>query len=323
MAESYFRGDTLDDVMKMVVEEIQKNGTCIEPSKGPCKELIGVLLEIDNPRARLSRTETKGKPFSCLGELCWYLAKSNKLDFISYYISKYKEYADGNIVYGGYGPRFFKWKCINQIERIITILKCKPNSRKAVIQLFDSKDLCKEHKDVPCTCVMQFMIRDNKLHLITYMRSNDVIKGLPHDVFCFTMIQEIIARSLSIDIGVYKHSVGSIHLYDSDNAEANNFIDEGWQPTNISMTPMPERNPWPEIQLLLSEEKNIRKTGLYTSNLANIDQYWADLIRLLQIFRYLKDKKSKEISNLKNDMSSDIFNSFIDQKLINLTNTVL
>ena len=65
----------------------------------------------------------------------------------------------------------------------------------------------------PCTCTLQFLARGVKLDLIVYMRSNDVIKGLPHDIFCFTMLQEIAARRLSLEPGIYKHCVGSLHLY--------------------------------------------------------------------------------------------------------------
>ena len=66
---------------------------------------------------------------------------------------------------------------------------------KIPLQIFDAKDLLNfQHKDIPCTVSLQFLIRENKLHLFVNMRSNDVFLGLPHDIFCFTMIQEIIAN---------------------------------------------------------------------------------------------------------------------------------
>jgi len=40
---------------------------------------------------------------------------------------------------------------------------------------------------------MQFMVRRRRLHLLTNMRSNDAFIGLPHDIFAFTMLQEIMA----------------------------------------------------------------------------------------------------------------------------------
>src|SRR5687768_603591 len=100
MPDSCFTAATLDDAMREVIEAIQNNGVHITPSKGPARELIGVLIEITNPRARLSRTETRGRLFSCLGELCWYLAKADRADFISYYIPRYSEFAEGDVLWG-------------------------------------------------------------------------------------------------------------------------------------------------------------------------------------------------------------------------------
>lgn len=113
MAGSYFQARTLDDLMRLVFEEISCHGEQIIPNRGPARELAGVLLELRDPRARLSRTETRGKPLSCLGELCWYLSKRNDLGFIEYYISDYADDADDGIIHGGYGPRLFDWKANN------------------------------------------------------------------------------------------------------------------------------------------------------------------------------------------------------------------
>ena len=77
------------------------------------------------------------------------------------------------------------------------------------------------------------------------MRSNDVIKGLPHDIFCFTMLQEMVARMISVDLGIYKHCVGSLHLYDTDKSKAKSFMREGWQSTKSAMPPMPDGDPRP------------------------------------------------------------------------------
>jgi len=161
MANSYFGAETLDDVMRLVIEEIQARGARVKPRKGWTTELTGVMLEITNPRARLSRTETRGKPYSCLGELCWYLAKTNDLGFIRYYLREYEQSADGNIIFGGYGPRLFDWKGQDQVANVTALLRKRPNSRQAVIQLFDAHDIVElpEPKDIPCTCTLQFMIR--------------------------------------------------------------------------------------------------------------------------------------------------------------------
>lgn len=316
MLNPYLCAETLDDLMRAVIESIFAHGDWIHPTKGAAQELTGVLLELTNPRARLSRTETRGKPYSCLGELCWYLARNNDLGFISYYIRAYTELADDGVIFGGYGPRLFNWNGLNQLANVIKILREKRDSRQAVIQLFERHDIVEKHSDVPCTCTLQFMIRRGKLQMFTNMRSNDVFLGLPHDFFCFTMLQEIVARSLSVELGTYKHAVGSLHLYKPTIETTQRFIDEGWQPTQAIMPPMPAGDPWPSIALLVEAERTIRTgTAFDEDRVRGIDPYWADLIRLLQVFRFRQDKDADSIKAVRGRMSSDVYFSYIDKVL--------
>jgi thymidylate synthase len=218
--------DTLDDLLLTVYSKIIKNGQRVRASKGWNRELSGVVLELKNPLARLSRTETKGTLFSCLGETLWYLARSNELKFIKYYIKIYERFAetDGTI-YGAYGPRLFGMRAgVNQIANIIKLLRRKSSTRQAVVQLFNAEDLLKDYNDIPCTCTMQFFVRKGSVDLVVHMRSNDAFLGLPHDVFAFTFIQELVARSLGLKLGTYKHMVGSLHIYDADREKVRKFI---------------------------------------------------------------------------------------------------
>lgn len=316
MPDAILSEATLDDLMHSVVEKILANGEEIEPTKGRAREINGVLLELSNPRARLSRTETRGKPYSCLGELFWYLAKTNDLAFIKYYIPVYEKYADGNEIFGGYGPRLFNWNGIDQMANIMGLLRERPSSRKAVIQLFDAEDIVGEHNDVPCTCTLQFMIRGKRLLLFANMRSNDAYWGLPHDIFSFTMLQEIVARTLNVEPGTYKHAVGSLHLYDKSIEAAKRFVGEGYQPTETLMPPMPLGDPWPNINCVLRAESEIRVEGRCdAAKLASLDPYWADLVRLLQVYRCKKDNDSETIRRLRQDMSSNVYFPFIDNTL--------
>ena len=246
----YVAARTLDDLLRDILQRLLKSRNHIDPSKGPATELTGVLLKLANPRARLSRTESKGTVFSCLGELLWYLAGTNELKFIQHYIPDYWRFSDDHkTVYGGYGPRLLgKNGWPNQLHNIIDLLKKRPESRQAVIQLFDAKDILRYHEDIPCTCTLQFMIRQHRLHMFTNMRSNDAFLGLPHDIFSFTMLQEIIARSIGIELGTYKHAVGSLHLYCANRDKAIQYVSEAVQPTlEISMPEMPRGDPWPSI----------------------------------------------------------------------------
>lgn len=315
----YIRAETLDDLLAKVFRRLLTRGARIEPTKGPANELSGMLLKLDAPRARLSRTEARGILFSCLGEWLWYLKGTNRLDFIQYYLSGYDRYSDDKkTIFGGYGPRIFGDEDQAQIHRIVELLKRKPDSRQAVVQIFDRKDLLEEHLDIPCTCTLQFMIRDRRLNMLTSMRSNDAYLGLPHDVFAFTMLQELVARSIGVELGHYKHFVGSLHLYERDFEKAWAYLEEGWQ-LRVPMPPMPEGSPWPAIANVLQCEASLRRGRPLQDQISDLNPYWQDLIRVLQIFALSKASGSQgQIRHLKSKMASEVYGLYIRKRISGL-----
>ena len=324
MAEPYLHAETLDDLMRSVFQQILCYGEQIKPNKGPARELAGMILELENPRARLSRTQTRGKPLSCLGELCWYLAKRNDLSFIEYYIPEYVKYADEGVIYGGYGPRLFDWRGINQFQNVVNRLADNRHSRRAVIQLYDGQDIVGKHTDIPCTCTLQFMVRgEEELCLIAHMRSNDAYKGLPHDIFCFTMIQEIMARKLCLEVGTYKHMVGSLHLYNDDVRKSKRFLDEGLQATTTPMPSMPTGDPGPGISDLLRAEHAIRADQSFDLGcLATMDPYWADLGRLLLVLKYSKQENLDGLQQILVALESPVYGVYIQDRINRLKQAV-
>ncbi len=307
-----FACEILDDVLRELYPELLSSTNLVNTSRGETSELVGVLVEIERPRARLSRTETRGKPFSCLGELLWYLSRGNSLDFISYYIPAYRdESVDGLSVHGGYGRRLFRHHGHNQVRNVIDLLLVNSRSRRAVIQIFDADDISCHRPEVPCTTTLQFMVRDDRLHLLTTMRSNDAYKGLPHDVFCFTMLQEIVANSLGYELGTYKHFVGSMHIYAIDQGDMRQYLEEAVQQT-VEMPPMPKVDPWPSIQRLLDAEHRIRNGETIDAGSWDVEPYWADLVRLLQIFAATGDEE--RIDALKSAMTFKRYGLYIDSR---------
>lgn len=316
MSGSFFCAETLDDLLHEVTVQVLAEGIEIKPTRGRAKELSGVMLELTNPLARISRTESRGKLFSCLGELMWYLAKSNDRDFIEYYIRDYGDPADGDEIFGGYGPRLFDWNGINQFRSVRDRLRDNPDSRRAVIQLFAASDIKETPHNVPCTCTLQFMIRNDRLNLVTHMRSNDIYLGLPHDVFCFTMLQEIMARDLGLELGTYKHMVGSLHLYLKDVPDMKDFLREGWQPTSALMPSMPTGNPWPSIKTVLDAERAVRlDENMGAVSVAVLHPYWADLVRLLRVFKASRNRDSGLMRTLRDEIRTPDYHHFVDQRI--------
>lgn len=306
--------ETLDDLLMGVYQDLIERPFSIKTSRGDTCEVIGVNLTLTNPRARLSRSEVKGKAFSPVGELLWYLSGSNSLEFIQQYIPHYKkETDDGVTIFGAYGPRLYNMHTnINQIDNVKALLKEKPTSRRAVIQLFDAADLVGTHKEIPCTCTLQFLLRENRLNLHVSMRSNDAYMGLPHDIFAFTMLQEIMAVTLGVEMGSYNHSVGSLHLYDNDRQQVEQYLYEGYQSTKYYMPAMPKVDPWLAIKQIIEIEECIRKNQSFTFD--DLNTYWIDLIKMVHI-HFLG--KAKDIDGIKDVMAgmNNIYKMYIDKKI--------
>ena len=72
-------------------------------------------------------------------------------------------------------------------------------------------------------------IRDNKLHWITHMRSNDIILGLRNDLYCFCKMQVTMWNQLKLfyrdlELGDYIHCADSLHIYEKNFKKMNEFV---------------------------------------------------------------------------------------------------
>ena len=122
------------------------------------------------------------------------------------------QFMDNGKYWGAYGKRIGE-----QAYYVVSKLNIDPSSRQAVITLWDPDlDNIRDKKDYPCTVGFQFLIRDDALHLISWMRSNDVWLGLAYDLFQFSQLQCTVANMLGIPVGTLTHRPTSLHLYERD-----------------------------------------------------------------------------------------------------------
>ena len=188
-------------------------------------EVINAITVIEDPTRCILKSPIRKLPMRyMIGELLWYLSGNNSLDAIRLYTSAWDRMSDdGSTVNSNYGYRIQNAKCeysgqiFDQLEMVYDMLGEHPESRQAVIHIKQARDLVNyPTKDVNCTVCLQFFIRDGKLYMTTYMRSNDLWMGFPNDVFQFTAIQIYLAMRLGVKLGTYTHIAGSLHLYDRD-----------------------------------------------------------------------------------------------------------
>lgn len=302
--------DSLDGLLVDLYKSLLDQGVENKGSRGSTIELLGVTLRLTKPRARLSRSEDRGKPFSALGELLWYLTGSDELSFIQPYVPRYKEDSEDGVIHGAYGPRLFAMRGkANQIQNVIDLLRKNSGSRRAVIQLFNAEDIERRYKEIPCTTTLQFLCRDDRLHLSVTMRSNDAYFGLPHDVFCFTMLQEMVASELGLGLGEYYHYVGSMHIYDTHLEAARAYNSEGHQRT-VEMPEMPHGPSFEIVPLLASVDDRLRHGEPVDAAAEAPDVYWADIIRLYQTFWSSGD--NEVLNALRDAFATPTYKNYID-----------
>ena len=121
---------------------------------------------------------------------------------------------DKQVINSNYGWCIQSKYGFDQWEFVKKQLTDNPNTRQAVIHIKTADDT--PSKDVNCTVCLQFFIREGKLYMTTYMRSNDLWMGFTYDVFQFTCMQILMSMQLGIPLGTYTHIAGSLHLYKRD-----------------------------------------------------------------------------------------------------------
>jgi thymidylate synthase len=197
-----------DEAFDYLFDKVIQDGVDFDDTKA----LFNVGFTIENPLDNHIHNEhRKWNHVYAMREFNWYLSGDPSAEEISKFAPIWKKMMDENgHVRSNYG---WQWKRNDQLEKIIDLLREKPNTRKAAISIYDGKEFDTYSKDTPCTYAVQFTVLDNKLNMSVLMRSNDLWYGFCNDQFCFSMLQSYVADRLSMEIGSYYHFAHNLHLY--------------------------------------------------------------------------------------------------------------
>ncbi len=109
----------------------------------------------------------------------------------------------------------------NQLDNVIETLKEDEHSRRAMIMVFkpeDTEDSAGFQTRIPCSISYQFLIRNNKLMVLYYIRSNDYFKHFAIDIWLTNALQNYVAEQLKdeyprLKVGSLNYYAGSLHAY--------------------------------------------------------------------------------------------------------------
>ena len=155
-------------------------------------------------------------------ELAWYESQSTNINDI--YIDKDPPKAwqmsanrHGEIN-SNYGHLIFSDKYYNQFEQVVDELRRNRDSRRASMVYqrpsiwVEYNDNCKN--DFICTNAVTYYIRDDELHSVVQMRSNDVIFGYRNDYAWQEYVLYALADELGVDTGQMYWQVQNLHVYE-------------------------------------------------------------------------------------------------------------
>lgn len=158
-------------------------------------------------------------PFFQFFESLWIIAGREDVGFLTLFNKNMFNYSDdGERYYGAYGFRLRNidedGDDFDQISLAIARLKANPDDRQVVLTIRRQDDLWYTGKDTPCNLMVACKIRDNKLNIHVFNRSNDLIWGMMGtNVVQFSMLQEYMAGKIGCKVGTYHQTTDSMHVY--------------------------------------------------------------------------------------------------------------
>lgn len=219
-------GRTADDVWRSAAAMFRAGGAArLQVGRGgETAELLHVIIEIENPRERwvVSRTPPINPAFA-LVEVFWIAAGRQEVWLPAFWNPRLPQYCGNSQNLGGaYGYRLRSHFGVDQLDRVYRSLDARPDSRQAVLQIWDSatdlpnSDGTPVREDIPCNVLAMPKVRGGRLEWLQVMRSNDIFRGLPYNIVQFTALQEMLAGWLGTDVGSYHHVSDSLHAYTDD-----------------------------------------------------------------------------------------------------------
>jgi thymidylate synthase len=211
------------------------------------KELTNVTLTIKNPAERcFILPKRNDNIFHKIAETLWVLAGRNDMEFLVRYLPRAVDFSDdGRTWRAAYGARLRNWGHahnevpdfleVDQVKQCASLLHDDPQTRRAVMSLWDPASDYGDYKDIPCNNWIHWLIRhsdfvvksstQNKytsqtiesrmaLRMNVAQRSSDILWGFSGiNTFEWSVLHMMMAYWAGVDMGPLTYFISSFHLY--------------------------------------------------------------------------------------------------------------
>jgi thymidylate synthase len=164
---------------------------------------------------------------SMLHEVLWYLSGEDHIRNLREHTKIWNAWADenGNLdsAYGRYWRRYpsaqvnpetgkYEVVEIDQIGKIVELLKTDPNSRRMVVIAWEPGNAF-ESKLPACHYTFAFNVIEGRLNCHLTQRSGDIALGIPFNLAAYALLTEILAREGNLRLGLFSHTIVDAHIY--------------------------------------------------------------------------------------------------------------
>lgn len=292
-----------------------------------------VIVEYTHPRERVLFNPARDcNPFFHMFESLWMLAGRNDVESIAYFNSGVRNYSDdSHTLNGAYGKRWReasseRYDDIDQLDFLINHLKNDPNSRRAVLQMWNVQDdlakignVCdceakergrKKHlehcstfasKDVCCNTNVYFRIRYESrdgeefrltvpvLDMTVCNRSNDIVWGmLGANVVHMSFLQEYVAAGIGVEVGKYYQMSNNLHAYTW------NWQPNFWLSSTLQQNDYVELKPMVLVPLVKNRETFDKECKQFVEGCGAYEREWTEpflrdvALPMVSAFKYHK-----------------------------------
>lgn len=226
---------SINQSYKEFVKKILATGTVVFKDGAEIIESLGNMISIDNP---LGLSHKAKYSFIKSGELLRDVENGEydvkgcpiKGDALYNYLNSFNHPDRGGFTYT-YPNRILEHFGVNQFNSMVDRLKDNLGSNRSVCVTLDPKHDCSE-KDIPCLQVIQATVRNRKLKLHCFFRSNDIYGAYYSNMYFLTYIGVRLVEELNnvdpvnaniVFDGLMYYS-SSAHIYRNDVKSARKLV---------------------------------------------------------------------------------------------------
>jgi thymidylate synthase len=211
------------DLVKLVME----NGTHKKTRTGvDTISYFGAFYKVDLSKGFPLLTTKKMQWKSLLHEVLWYLSGENHIRNLRQHTKIWDAWADedGNLetAYGYYWRHFpsaqkdkdgqWQIKEVDQIQYVIDEIKRNPSSRRLVVSAWEPGNATTS-KLPPCHYSFVFNVNNGKLNCHLTQRSGDIALGIPFNLAAYSLLTQVIAQQVGLELGEFAHTIIDAHIY--------------------------------------------------------------------------------------------------------------